>query len=220
MSRFLAVAVALSLSTLSTGCAALKIKPISYTSFGEADPSKDKAVLERYTQLLKSPAPRPEVKVLVDTVPEGVEVKDGSITVDKDSAHTLVSKFTIASPGGVFPDYQQTWRKPVCYWQTPLVLATGFIWAAVPTFWPCFYSSGMTREELIEATKTLAQSAGANLVVLSYLGNSTEDVVYGGAGFLLSTDLSTFDPKKTKPKDKDSKPMAKAPEGGPPLALR
>jgi hypothetical protein len=220
MSRLPVVVAAVLLSSLSTGCAALKVKPTAYTSFGEADPGKDKAIVERYSELLKSTEPRPEVKVLVDTVPEGVDVKDGAITVDKESPHTLVAKFSIGAPGGFFPDYKQSWRKGLCYWQTPLVVATLFAWAAVPTYWPCFSSSAMSRQDLIEATKTLAWSAGANLVVLSYVGASTDEAVYGGVGFLLSTDLSTFDPKKTKPKDKDSKPMAKAPEGGPPLALR
>ncbi|MCC6334997.1 MAG: hypothetical protein IT380_13550 [Myxococcales bacterium] len=203
--RHLAAVAVLVAATLSTGCAALKPRPTSYTAFGEADPARDKSVLEGFDKLKEEPqASRPEVKVLVDTLPVGVDMKDGTISVEDGAPYELVGKFSIGTKGGLFPDYKDGWRKGLCYPQAPLVAVTLLAWAVVPTYWPCFTSGMMSRTDAIDAAKTLAWSAGANLVLLSYAGSGEE--VGGGVGFLLKTDLSAFDPKQVRPKDAKSSP--------------
>ncbi|MEW5742987.1 MAG: hypothetical protein AB1938_28990 [Myxococcota bacterium] len=204
--RHLALVVLVSIfGTLSTGCAALTPRPTSYTAFGEADPARDKSVLDGFDKLSEAPqSSRPEVKVLVDTLPVGVDVKDGTITVENGAPYELVGKFAIGTKGGFFPDYKDGWRKGLCYPQQPLMAVTLLIWAAVPTYWPCFASGTMSRADAIEAAKTLAWSAGANLVLLSYAGQGDE--VGGSVGFLLKTDLSAFDPRQVRPKDAKASP--------------
>lgn len=186
---------------VSTGCASLKARPTQFTSFGEADPARDKSVITKFDALDERPADeRPEVKVLVDTIPEGIEVADNTIKVSEGAPYELVGKFEIGTRGGFFPDYRDGWRKGLCYPQQPLMAITLMTWALVPTYWPCFAGGGMSREDAIDAAKTLAWSAGANLVLLSYRGTGEE--VGGGAGFLIKTDLSSLDPKKVKPREK------------------
>jgi hypothetical protein len=195
----------LCLAVISTGCAALQPRPTSYTAFGEADPARDKSVIENFDKLAEEPAtPRPEVKVLVDTVPVGLSLKDNTLSVEDGAPYELVGKFAIGTKGGLFPDYKDGWRKGLCYPQTPLVLLTLMVWAVVPTYWPCFASGSMSRTDAIDAAKTLAWSAGANLVLLSYAG--TGDEVAGGMGFLVKTDLTAFDPKQVRPKDAKPSP--------------
>jgi hypothetical protein len=213
--------VALSLVVAISGCAALQPRPTSYTAFGEADPARDRAVIEGYDALLDSTAKRADVKVLVDTLPAGVSLKDGTISVEDGAPFELVGKFSVGTKSGFFPDYKDGWRKGLCYRQQPLFIVTGFIWGVAPTYWPCFYSGWpggvMSREDAIVASRLLAESAGANVVLLSYVGNG--DAVGQGTGFLLKTDLSTFDPKKTHPKDASPAQALRAPRPDAPASL-
>lgn len=84
--------------------------------------------------------------------------------------YELVGKFVLGNRLDFFPDYKDGWRKGLCYPQLPLVVIPIFTWAVVPTYWPCIPSYGMTRAEAIDTAKTLAWSAGANLVLLTYRG--------------------------------------------------
>jgi hypothetical protein len=204
------IPVFLSAVLLSTGCAALKPRPTQFTSFGEADPVRDRSVLDRVDALDETREQRPEVKVLVDTLPDGIELSDNTLKLVDGAPYELVGKFVLGNRLDFFPDYKDGWRKGLCYPQLPLVVISIFTWAVVPTYWPCIPSYGMTRAEAIDTAKTLAWSAGANLVLLTYRGADAGEQIGGGQGFLIKTDLATLELKKAKPRPAPSATSASA----------
>lgn len=99
------------------GCLAPK-PSVMYTSFGEARLAADKQVVDRYiadyerrhpettapsgypTQAPSKPDVEQvrQVKVLVDTLPEGIELKDGSIRSDAGSSHVILGRLVLKAP--------------------------------------------------------------------------------------------------------------------------
>jgi hypothetical protein len=81
------------LALVSTvGCA--RIEPrVSYSSFGEASLDHDEEVMESYREVSTNEA----VKVLIDTLPVGINLEDGAIKVEEGYGHRLVGKFTVSA---------------------------------------------------------------------------------------------------------------------------
>lgn len=196
---------AIAVAALSTGCATLNPRVLSYASFGEADPAGDRAVIAAYDAALEAPAEgaQPEVKVLMDMVPAGITVKENTVSVDDGAPYHLVGKLVLGvRQGFFFSDYRDGWRKPLCYPQDVLVAFTLGVWALVPSYWACMVDRQMTRDEVIGAVKRVARAAGANLVLFTYLGGSAStESVGGGRGILLKTNASSSDPRRAPPVD-------------------
>jgi hypothetical protein len=153
-----------------TGCAPTFSKG-SFQGIGEYDPRANQAVADRYRALQEAPpAEAAGVKVLYETVPEGLEVKGDVVSVADGYPLVILGKYGLAGPVGgpwAFSDYKSTGRKVYCYWQTPLTLVTLGLWAlAVPVSYPCWTKS-LTQEEWIDELRLLAVAAGGNLVLAS-----------------------------------------------------
>jgi hypothetical protein len=200
---------------LSLGaCAAVKPN-VDYEAFGHADPDSDDAVVERYKSRPANAAKPPEVMVLVDTIPEGIDVKDGKVTVKDGYDHELLGKFVLVrgSGGGIsalytFSDYEAGWHKGYCYPQVVLNYATLTLWSLlVPTAYPCWGDNHLTKKEAVAEAKHVAAAAGGDLVVFGYGGagftGNRNDVV-GAAGFIFRKDprLGGKGGLKTRPMEK------------------
>jgi hypothetical protein len=193
-------------AVLSGGCATVanSAHTVTFTTFGDADTinKRQKDVLERFKALREHP-PADKiagVKVLQNALPDGVEVKDGTISVKDGYPHVVLGKFTL-SPSFAstfwFADYDPTWRKGYCYWQVPLTWVTLGLWQAlVPISYPCA-GGKLMHDVAIEQVKTLAVVVGANLVVLEIKEN--EEVVGSASGLLIHTELGSINPGKQPP---------------------
>lgn len=90
----------LSLSVLAatvSACASLSpgAHPVEYSAFGEAtEIERHKAeTMAKLETLRESDAPpSSSVMVLVDTVPAGIEIKDGAISVQEGAPYELIGK--------------------------------------------------------------------------------------------------------------------------------
>jgi hypothetical protein len=87
-----------------------------------------------------------------------------------------------------FYPYREKWRRPFCYPQQVLVVATLFLWGGVPTYWPCGVAptSGALsepdseqRDRIVEALKRATKAMGGNLVVIRGFGSSSVNFFYG-----------------------------------------
>ena len=115
-----------------------------------------------------------DVKALVMELPPGITLNGDVLQVDS-SHYDLLGKVSAKPAGEFFYPYRESWRKPVCYPQRVLVVATLFIWLAVPTSWPCFISAGSVddrRDRIVEAMKRATQAMGGNLVLVGGFGGT------------------------------------------------
>ena len=199
----------------SGGCAGVvtSAHPVTFTTFGDAETiaERQKDVLNRF-QAARAKPPEDkiaEVKILQDALPDGLEVKGGTISVKEGFPHVVLGKFTLragsASPFW-FGDYDAGWRKGYCYPQVPLTWVTLGIWGTlVPLSYPCWSGGGtLSRELAIQQMKTLAWAAGANLVVAEIHGN--DEVVNVATGLLVRTDLGNLSPGRIPPPSKERVP--------------
>jgi hypothetical protein len=148
---------------------------VTYTSFGDAQLSKDAHVVQRYTgdYMKRNPGTRTEnrlarmrtppgeelpVRVLIDALPEGIEAREGSLRVSEGSPHVLLGSVVLRAPGAF----------------------------------------AMSREEIVEELKHLAMEAGGNIVVVSFLGGNQQEAP-GATGYVLKSDLSQVDFRKSRP---------------------
>jgi sugar O-acyltransferase (sialic acid O-acetyltransferase NeuD family) len=76
-----------------------------------------------------------------------------------------------------FYPYRESWRKPVCYPQRVLVVATLWVWMVVPALWPCIVSAGTveeSRDAIVEAMKRATKAMGGNMVLVTGFGGQRE----------------------------------------------
>jgi len=185
------------------GCGAIQSK-IQFQGFGDADLERDQQVVERFEQARDSEAQPGDVKVLLDTIPEGITVDAGSFTVDEEYQHEILGKFTLLPGDGDnlmlwFADYEDGWRKGLCYWQVPLTWVTLTLWNVVPTSYPCHTDARRSKIEIIRDLKRAADGAGADAVVASFIFASQEEAL-GAGGIMLRLDPRMKDGDiKTKP---------------------
>src|SRR5688572_26876616 len=170
------------------GCGAVHRKA-TFSSTGAADPAADTKIRDEFKAAREQPlsAEAQAVTVLIDTVPEGVSLEGGVLGIEEGYEHRILGKFTLTGDSGLFPAYKTSWRKPYCYPQSVLVVATLFLWAMVPTFYPCFTTEMITKAEMVDALKLLAYEAGGDLVIATYL-TEDQDRATHAVGFVLQAD--------------------------------
>jgi len=177
------------LSTLVfLGCGAVH-RRATFSSTGAADPTADTKIRDEFKANRANPLPAEaqSVTVLIDTVPEGVSLDDGVMGIEEGYEHRILGKFTLAADSGFFPAYKTSWRKPYCYPQSVLVVGTLFLWAMMPTYYPCFPTEMISKAEMVDALKLLAYEAGGDLVIATYVGHN-QDYANQAVGFVLQAD--------------------------------
>lgn len=180
-----------------TGCATLN-PVVNVTSLGEANPAHDEEIAERFEETINGDDPVDgSVRVLVDTVPEGLSYSDGQLSVDEGYAHEVVAHFEMTTYDGfLFPtfyftagffDYEAAWRRGLCWWQVPLEWVSLGFWTAVPTSYPCHPTMVRSKAAWVESVKALAQAAGASSAIMSYV-DADQQEAKGTVGFLIKLD--------------------------------
>ena len=173
-----------------TGCAAAVWHPKVENVSGEY---KNTQALSEKAEGIPEGAAQ-DVVAVVDQLLPGMDYKDGVFNADP-ARYEVLGKVSAKPAGEFFYPYKEGWRKPVCWPQRVLVVATLFLWLAVPTAWPCFIGSGSVedrRDSIVESMKRATKAMGGNLVLVagfqgrvtitatrSYASVSTMDAVEG-----------------------------------------
>lgn len=164
LARRMLPALALPLAITSTGCASAVWHPRVEGVSGEY--KNVEAISEKAEEVPEGRADG--VKAIVMQLPEGMELKGDVLAVDT-TRYEVLGQVSAKPAGEFFYPYREGWRRPFCYPQRVLVVATLFVWAAVPTSWPCFISTGSVddrRDRIVEAMKRATQTMGGNLVLV------------------------------------------------------
>jgi hypothetical protein len=146
-----------------------------------------------------------DVQALIGSQPEGVELRGAELVVDP-GRYELLGQVTASPEGSVFSrfgawfyDYpeDESWRKPYCYWQVPLVWVTltFYAWFS-PLQYPCRVVDGSSasdiearKHRLIETLRKGTKALGGNLVVVASFGR-TQLVVAGTSQVLDTTEMT------------------------------
>lgn len=169
------------LLTASTGCATIR-PAVVVSTFGDVNVKGDRELSETASQRQESPK---GVRVISGELPEGLELVDGAAklvvkagyegtyrvlgTVEADYARKQ-GEATLRNMFWTW-DYDETWRKGLCYWQIPFKVLTLGIWSyVIPFHYPCIATAPgeeeARKEALIEHLRRGASAMGGNLVVL------------------------------------------------------
>lgn len=186
----------------SVGCGAVHLRA-SFQSLGEMNLERDAAIRKAFDESRgKKIDGLEKISVLVDTVPAGIKWDGRVISVEPGFQHVIVGKFAVTPSFRFFPDFVDDWRKGLCWWQQPLVVATLFIWMAVPTYYACFSTIVRDKREIVTEVKRVTAVAGGDMAMIQFIWGH-EEVARGASGWILRRD-----PKV--PKD-NTKPMPKPP---------
>lgn len=181
------------------GCATVH-PDANFTKTGRANPGLEKEVLSKFESMQDDDVEvsSEEVTVLVDSVPEGLEISRRTLSVKENYRHQIIGKFklgtSVFATGHLtlfgFHDYRQNWRKGYCYPQVPLTWVTATFWALVsPTSYPCWARSRMEQRVWLRAVRQLAAAAGGDLAIVTMRRKGTGNrKARGASGFILKAD--------------------------------
>jgi hypothetical protein len=146
------------------GCSSAVWRPQIESVSGEY--RNTQAMSNAATELVEGGAE--DVKAIVMQLPPGIELQGEVLKVDAEK-YDVLGKVSAKPANDFFYPYREHWRRPLCYPQKVLVVATLFIWNIVPTYWPCFVTIGTEndrRDRIIEAMKRATKSMGGNMVLV------------------------------------------------------
>lgn len=188
---------------------------------GDVDLARDRAVVDAAKELEETP----EIPVFRGKLPPGINIKDNGTVIEIAPSHAgeyevlgkVESDYTKGMSSAVVNnlwwtwDYEQGWRKGLCYPQIPLKIVTLGIYSYFsPLHWPCMAvvpTSEESRQETHYANlKRLAKAMGADFVVLAAKSALEVTTVskYGSRSTSVHADiaLSGFAVKRKKGKKK------------------
>jgi hypothetical protein len=123
-----------------------------------------------------APAPPPApVKVLVDSIPEGIDIAGGKIQVAEGKGLSLVGRVKWVIP-----------HDPASVDYGELLRVGG-----------ANYVVRRKKAEIVDELKHLARAASANLVLITFIDEKT-DTAHGAAGLLFHVDLNALDTSKNR----------------------
>lgn len=183
-------------------CAPLRSEP-SFQRTGNADPSSDRGVIARFEG--SSTDQEPRARVFLDAIPEGIAAQNGALVVIPGYAHQVIGTFTLGPQDGTFWmwlarffDYEDGWRRGLCYPQVPLEWVSLGLWTAVPTSYACHPTASRDKVNIVRDVKLLAVAAGADGALMSYLGTA-KDEARGATGVFVRLDPRTPAQVRTTP---------------------
>ncbi len=151
---------------------------------GDTDIARDKKISEALSAVTKSEPANPKAKVYIGSIPEGIEMNNNVVSVKAGYDYVIMGRFMIRQADEVFPSYDAGWKKPYCYPQRVLSVATLGVWMLVPVSWPCNVEVEGDKSFWVEQAKRTADAAGADFVVGSYVRESG-DTASGVMGYLV-----------------------------------
>jgi hypothetical protein len=123
-----------------------------------------------------------DVKVLVETLPEGVRIEDGTLVVDparyelRGTVYETYNK-PLTANFGLWPyAYKRgdQWRHALCTWQLPLTWFTVTLWAWIsPTYWPCHVTYGDEADRRATMVRNMQRGtklAGGDVLIVAGFG--------------------------------------------------
>jgi hypothetical protein len=187
-----------------SGCASIRPAVVVET-FGDSDPARDEAIAERAED---EDSPVPDVRVVSGAIPEGLSLSEnnqklivekgyrkryrilGSVEADyeRGAEYAFIKNYLWTW------DYEEDWRKGLCYWQVPFKVLSLGIWSYLfPGHYPCFSAVPGDESErkagLQAYLKRGAKAMGGNLVIL--VASQDLMIVTGGRGGVRSDVIQT-----------------------------
>lgn len=188
------ICVALACLTFGSGCGTLTYQP-TVQSIGEYK-NTSHAVSDAEAMPEHS---ADKVRVLIETLPEGMTVKDGLIVYDH-AQYELLGKVSASykDPSGVnlglwFYSYKdsESWRKGLCSWQVPISWVTLTMWSYLsPSYYPCRVGAGSEderRADIVETLQRATKALGGNLVIVAGFGDVDFITVNGNTGAVVAS---------------------------------
>ena len=187
---------------------------VTYKLFGEPDFEKEKKVRKKMARGLESgKKSKKKPKILIDSIPEGLNYRDGILSVVEGYNHKIISKFALTKDVDALlfsaywiVNYENDFLNVYCNAQAPLKVVTLGIWMMYsPTYWVCFPRIYYTQETALDHVRYLAEIAGSDLILTNFLTRETADPddlidVVSLHGFLVKVDPKLKGKKlKTKP---------------------
>jgi hypothetical protein len=167
---------------LSSGCATIHPDAV-VQSFGESNPAHNKQIAE---QAMDRGANDEGVKVISGKLPDGLDIQERGTKIvvqpGFESKYTVLgtieADYNRATASGTVKNvywawnYDEGWRKGLCYPQVPLKILTLGIWSFfVPLHYPCFASiPGDESDRQTDLQAVIARGAkvmGGNLAILT-----------------------------------------------------
>lgn len=181
----------LTLALTLAGCMTARVHPEArFKGSWAENPEMDREVrrfLEEENDELLAKNADPGIEVWVGKLPAGIDLREGVISVKDGVPYEIVGKATLVLNSGSqfgFPDYEDGWRKGLCYWQAPLTWVTLGIWSVLPLNYPCGVEFQREKEDVLNATRNLVTKVGGHFFVGDYLIES-EDRAAGITGFVV-----------------------------------
>ena len=178
-----------------SGASCARVLPrVNYTATGKADAYHDAqmdSVLQK--RMRERVGDAANVTVLIDQMPRGMVLNGNTPIIDDNAGIEMVGKFEMEARTSnfffiaKFIDYEEVWRKGLCYWQVPLEWLTLGAWSLSPTTWACFPAKPVMRKaDALSYIKKAADGADADIVVMTYDGEVNE-TIRGARGWFLRT---------------------------------
>jgi hypothetical protein len=177
----------------SLGCASLSFRA-GVQSVGEY--KNTSAVVEKAEDIPADGAQ--DVKVLIETLPEGMGLKNGELGYDH-ARYEMLAKVSaeyrdpsLVNLGFWFYHYGQkdSWRTGLCAWQVPLSWVTLTMWSwFVPTYYPCRVGRGEEedrRAAIVDTLQRATKALGGNLVIVAGFGGVDFITYNGRTGVILN----------------------------------
>lgn len=177
---------------LASGCAAIN-PTVQFSAVGESNVALERKLRNELTAAARDNSPIEDlskIKIYIDNLPPGVEVRDGVLSVAPGSGNVLIGKISLYPDGSTFfPDYESGWKKPFCYTQTGLVFATVFAWGMVPTYYPCYTTASRDVDDWLDKVRRVTYRAGATMAVGSFIWKSADgESAAGFTGILIRSE--------------------------------
>lgn len=171
---------------LQSGCATIQpgLRAKTFNN-GTPDPDRDEQV-ELQAKTLKEV---PDVQIFAGQLPAGLDLTEGGTKITVAEGYsgqyeilgTVESDYTQALRGAIWKNiywtwnYDEGWRKGLCWPQAPLKAVTLGLWNLLPWAWPCMATVPSEEKDRQKAhlgqLKKLAAAMGGNMVVISNSGD-------------------------------------------------
>lgn len=171
--RYSGIIIVGAVSSLLLHCAPLR-PAVKVNTFGDFQTNQNKKLSEEARFAKLDEARLKQVKIVTGQLPEGIDLSENGskIVVARGYEQRYKVLGTVESNyrDAKGMNYEETWRKALCYPQIPLVYATLLTWLIVPTSWPCVTKAPSSpeerKEELAQYLRRGAHAMGGNLVIL------------------------------------------------------
>lgn len=189
---------------LQSGCAVIRpgVRANTFNN-GTPDPDRDEAIAKQAKDIKDTS----HVEVVAGVIPKGLDVTEGGSKIMVAPGYegqfevlgTVESDYMKGNSMAFLKNfywtwnYEEGWRKGLCWPQAPLKAVTLGLWNMLPWSWPCMATmpdeTGRQKDH-IAAIKRVAAAMGADLVVLTNSGDLSVTTVNARSGAVVGTSIT------------------------------